>query len=303
MRHNNSPFRTALLVSSLLAATVGHAQCTNLNQYPSNAVTPSADGTVTQITNCSYQTEYSQITGLVAGTGYRFTISDSSHITVHVGVPDGPVLGFGLSPLTVVTTSAQDLYAHWNTNAACGTAGVCKVTTVQRLVGCMPPTVTASTVNDCLNGQFSVNVDVADLGDAPSLSFVYTVNGGGLTVQSGIDAGIHQIGPFTLASLVDLTVVHGDDPNCNVQLLGITDTSCVIVGCGPDTYTYCYGNSETYQRTYQSGSAFPIRLQFNSGGVSPSGNDALVIHDGLSGSDPVLYSGVGDAGDLTGRVA
>ena len=276
------------------------AQCTNAALYPENSVVPNAAGTVTQITGCSYQTEYSHITGVLAGTGYRFTISDSSHITVHQGAYDGPVLTFGYSPLTVVTTSTEDLYVHWNTSSACGNATVCLPTTVQRLLDCVPPTVTATTVNDCLNGQFFVSVDVADPGDAGSLSFAYTVNGGGLSVQGGVVVGNYELGPFPLASIVDLTVVHGGDPDCNVQLLGLTDSSCVIIGCGPETYTHCYGNDETYLRTYQSGSGFPISLFFNSGGVSASGNDALVIHDGLDETAPVLFSGVGNAGDLTG---
>ena len=279
------------------------AQCTNSALYPENSVVPNATGAVTQITGCSYQTEYSHITGLIAGTGYVFTIVDGSHITVRQGVSNGPVLAFGYSPLTVVTTSTDDLFVHWNTNAACGNATICLATTVQRLIDCVPPTVTATTLNDCLNSEFSVNVDVADAGDADSLSFAYTVDGGNLSVQSGIVPGTYELGPFALGALIDLTVVHGDNSDCNVELLNITDTSCVIVSCGPDTYTYCYGNDTDYERTYQSMSTFPVRIQFNSGGVSASGNDALVIHDGLSEYDPVLWSGVGNAGDLTGVTA
>ena len=295
-----NPYTLVLFGFAAILSLRSAAQCTNSALYPENSVVPNATGAVTQITGCSYQTEYSHITGLVAGTGYVFTIVDGSHITVRQGVSNGPVLAFGYSPLTVVTTSTDDLFVHWNTNGACGTATACWVTTVQRLVDCVPPTATATTINDCLNSEFSVNVDVADAGDANSLSFAYTVDGGNLTVQSGIVPGTYELGPFALGALIDLTVVHGDNSDCNVELLNITDTSCVIVSCGPDTYTYCYGNDANYERTYQSASSFPVRIEFNSGGVSASGNDALVIHDGLSEYDPVLWSGVGNAGDLTG---
>lgn len=296
-------YASVLLAFAACATLRSTAQCTNGTLYPQNLVVPGASGAVTQITDCSYQTEYSHITGIIIGTGYTFTIADGSHITIHQGTFNGPVLGFGLSPLTVVTTSTQDLFAHWNTNSACGGASACLVTTVQRLFDCVPPTVTVTTENDCLNDQFFVNVDVADAGDAASLSFAYTVDGGNLSLQSGIVPGAYELGPFSLGALVDLTVVHGDDSNCNVQLLDITDTSCVFVNCGPDTYTHCYGNDETYLVSYQSSSSFPVQLQFNSGAVSASGNDALVIYDGLSDTGPVLFSGVGNAGDLTGVTA
>jgi Secretion system C-terminal sorting domain len=289
-----------LIVLSLLAPVRDLAQCTNGALYPPNAVAPDPGGNLTQITGCSYQTEYSRITGIMAATGYVFAIADGSYITVRGGAVNGPVLSFGYSPLTVVTSSSEDLYVHWNTNAECGTATECLLTTVRRLVGCVPPSVTATTVNHCLSGEFTVNVDVVDAGDATSLSFAYTVNGGGLSVQAGVVPGVYELGPFALGALVDLTVVHGDASDCNVQLSGITDSSCVIIGCGPDTYTYCYGNNDDYLRTYQSASGYPIRVLFNNGEVSPSGNDALVIHNGPSESDPVLFSGVGNAGDLTG---
>lgn len=290
----------ALLVMSTVVVPRVAGQCTNSNLYPANAVVPNASGAVTQITGCSYQTEYSHITGLVAGVGYRFTIVDGSHITVRQGSPTGDVLGFGLSPLTVVTLSSDDLFVHWNTNGACGTATTCLATTVQRLVDCVPPTATTTTLNDCLNGQFSVGIEVASSGDASALSFAYTVDGGNLAVQGGVTPGSYGIGPFDLGAVIDLTVVHGDDSDCNLEIPGITDTSCVVVSCGPDTYTYCYGNDADYERTYQSSTGYPVQLIFNGGGVSPSGNDALVIHDGLSEYGPVLFSGVGNAGDLTG---
>ena len=298
-----NPYALVLFGIASLFSLRSAAQCTNGALYPENSVVPNAAGVVTEITGCSYQTEYSHITGLVAGTGYVFTIVDASHITVRQGVSNGPVLAFGYSPLTVVTTSADDLFVHWNTNAACGTATACLATTVQRLIDCVPPSVTATTINDCLNGEFSVNVDIADAGDANSLSYAWTVDGGNLSVQGGVAEGSYQLGPFALGALIDLTVVHGDNSDCNVDLLNITDSSCVILGCGPDTYTYCYGNDADYERTYQSTSAFPVRIQFNSGGVSATGNDELVIHDGLSEYDPVLFSGVGNAGDLTGVTA
>ncbi len=296
--------RLARLLPSIalsLASIAGSlAQCTNTSHYPNGTIIPDAGGAVTTITTCNWQTEYAEITSIVAGAAYQFTIADGSFITVHQGTYDGAVLGYGLSPLTVVAATNADLFSHWNTNSSCGTAGNCLTTTVQRFLDCIPPTVSYSTESDCTNNEFSVSVLVSDTGDASALAFAYTVNGGNLTVQSGIGLGFHTLGPFPLGAVIDLTVVHGDNSDCNVVINSITSAPCVIESCGPDIYTHCYGNSETYVVHYAGNSTYPLSLSFNSGSVSASGNDMLVIHDGLLVTDPVLFSGVGNAGNLTG---
>jgi hypothetical protein len=295
------PFRNlSLFILTVASISVANAQCTNTTQYPGNSVTPEPGGAVTTITTCSYQTEYSRITGIVAGSAYQFTISDGSYITVHQGSNTGPVLGHGFTPVTVVANTSADLYPTWNVNAACSTASICLTTTVRRFLDCQPPSVTYTTENDCANNGFYVNVLVSDTGDASSLNFAYTVNGGNLQLLTGVGLGNNFIGPFPLDAVIDLTVVHGDNANCNVVFNDITNLPCATESCGPDTYTHCYGNSENYVVHYQGTSSYPLRLQFNSGAVSPSGNDALIIYDGLYTTDPILFSGVGNAGNLTG---
>ncbi len=294
------PFRTLSLFLVSCAALGGFAQCTNNAQYPGISIVPDTSGLLTSITTCSYQTEYSRITDISPFTAYEFAISDGSYITVHQGTFNGPVLGHGISPLSVVTLTGEDLFAHWNINAACSTATVCLNTTVQRVTDCVAPTVAYSTENDCANNGFFLYMLVSDTGDASALSFVYTVNGGNLQVLTGVGSGTTTLGPFPLDAVVDLTVVHGDNANCNVVLNDITNLPCATESCGPDTYTHCYGNSENYVVRYQGTSSYPLSLHFNSGAVSPSGNDALVIRDGLYITDPILFSGVGNAGNLSG---
>jgi uncharacterized repeat protein (TIGR01451 family) len=41
------------------------------------------------------------------------------------------VVAFGSSPLVFINTFTGTLFAHWNTSAACGTASICRTTTVQ----------------------------------------------------------------------------------------------------------------------------------------------------------------------------
>lgn len=289
-----SAFVAVLLPCSMIG------QCTNGSQFPSNLITPDPGGAVTSITNCNWQVEYAGITGIVAGAAYQFTIADGSYITVHQDTPNGAVLGHGYSPVTVVAATNGNLYAHWNVDEACNVAQNCLATTVQRFLDCVPPTVSYSTDNDCANNEFSVFVLVSDTGDASSLSLVYTINGGNLTVQPGVGLGYTALGPFPLGAVINLTVAHGDNSACNVVINGITNLPCAIESCGPDTYTHCYGNSENYVVHYQGTSGAPLSLHFNSGNVSASGNDQLVIRDGLLLTDPILFSGVGNAGNLTG---
>lgn len=298
-------FRPSIILSSaalfLLSHTDGSAQCTNTSPYPPSAITPNGSGAVTTIDPCNWQIEYSTIIGIVAGESYEFAYEGGAWITVHQGTFDGPVIGYGPSPLTVEAIGAGNLYPHWNTDSLCGTAQDCHTSSVQLLgAGCDPPEAGVDVIMDCENAQFNVGVAIVSLGDASSVGLSWAVNGGSPSTLSGLQVGVYQLGPFTNGSLVDLTVVHAQQPACNVQVNDLTNEPCATQSCGPDTYTFCYGNNENYVQSYQGTSTYPLQLQFNSGNVSGSGNDALVIHDGLLPTDPVLFSGVGNAGNLTG---
>lgn len=287
-----------VLVHSLGTAS---AQCTNASQYPPAPATPNPNGQVTSITTCNFQSEYAIITGVVAGVSYQFAYAGGAWVTVHQGTYNGAVLGYGPSPLTVTAATAANLYVHWNTDSLCGTAQQCNESTVQRLgVDCTQPEVSVDVIPDCENNEFSVGVVVINTGDATSVGLSWTVNGGAANNLSGLQAGTYQLGPFANQSLIDVTVVHAEEPGCSVIVNDLTNSPCAIQSCGPDTYVLCYGNNENIVRTYQGTSTYPLQLHFNSGNVSASGNDALVIHDGLQITDPVLFSGVGNAGNLTG---
>lgn len=291
-----------LIPSFFLVSALGlSAQCTNTSPYPPNAITPNGTGAVTVIDPCNFQTEYATIVGITAGASYVFTMDGGAWVTAHQGTFNGAVLGYGPSPLTVEAATAETIYVHWNTDSLCGTAQVCHGTTVQRLgVGCTPPEVSSTLIGDCDNDQFTVQVDVVNTGDATSVGLSWTVNGGAPNNLAGLPAGTYQLGPFANGSFIDVTVVHAEEPGCSVQVNDLTNEPCLTQSCGPDTYTFCYGNNENYIQSYQGNSMWPLRLTFNSGSVSGSGNDALVIHDGLLPTDPVLFSGVGNAGNLTG---
>ncbi len=293
-----------LLAAALLLITpeAAKAQCTNLSPYPVGPITPDTSGLVTTIAECNFMQEYSEITGIVQGEAYRFTVSGGAYITVHQGVYDGPVLGQGASPLTVTAATNEDLFAHWNVDSTCATSIDCQSTTVQLVPECTPPTAVVTTVSDCGNNRFTIVVDVQDLGDATSVGLTWTVNGGAPNSLSGLPAGVYEIGPFVNFTQVDLTVEHAEQPACDVVVNDLTGTPCIIQGCGPDTYSLCFANSSTYQITYQGDSGYPMRLQFNSGGIYEFGGDVFTVYDGLDVMAPVLYTGTGTNGDLTGLV-
>ncbi|MFM1947205.1 MAG: hypothetical protein RL207_1488, partial [Bacteroidota bacterium] len=120
------------------------AQCTNTSAYGS-AVAPTGTA-VTTISTCSYQTEYSTITSVVAGNRYVVTNSAAgSFITIRYATSNGTAVAAGYSPLQFTAPCAGTYYAHWNTNAACGTATNCTTTAIS-CVSCG-----ATNGNQCAN--------------------------------------------------------------------------------------------------------------------------------------------------------
>ena len=108
--------------------------CENTFQYPSATVEASAD--VTEIDDCSFNGDYTEISGVEGGESYEFTAYDDfndeySYITVRSGTSAGDLVGSGFSPLTITATSDDNLFIHWNSDESCGTSGSCLVTTVQ----------------------------------------------------------------------------------------------------------------------------------------------------------------------------
>ncbi len=103
-------------------------QCTNTTAYGSAAAPTSS--TPTSISTCNFQSEYSTVTGIVAGNTYKVTSSCGGYITVRRGTYNGTFVANGNSPLTFTAPVAGTYYFHWNTNAACGTASTCCTTTI-----------------------------------------------------------------------------------------------------------------------------------------------------------------------------
>lgn len=303
------PLRTALAALALSALAAGvHAQgCTNSSQYPGTTIVPSSIGDSTNISTCSFFGEYSVVGPAVAGGNYKFTIGAGGYITVHEGTFDGPVIGAGLSPLTVTAAASDNLFAHWNSDSLCGTASSCQVTSVQFLLDCTPPSATVTATDDCANNQFTLTVNVTSIGDGTGVDLIYNVNSGAdQTAQTGVPVGTYDIGPFTVGDVVNLTVVHSSDPMCNLHLNGLVsqNTCPTIINCGgpPLDQTYCYINNDNNHWHYlRSTPGLPLIIIFSAGTIESANYDHLRIYNGPDNQGTLLYDHViTSQEDLTG---
>jgi len=293
---------TILLASWCLPATMNAQGCTNTSAY--GTATPNADGTLTQISSCSYMSEYSTVNGVVAGANYEFTITGGGYITVREGTPTGPAIAQGYSPLVATATANGSLYPHWTVNDLCATASGCQTTTVQFLLNCVPPSATVTLVDDCANNQYSLDVNVTSVGDGASVDLVYSVNGGPDQTDPGLSTGVHTIGPFTVGQSVDLTVAHATDPMCNRYFTGLgTASNCpIILECGgaPLDQAYCYTNNDNHHWLYQSDNNEQLIMIFSAGSVESSTWDHLRIYNGPNNQSPLLYENPSGTTNIAG---
>ncbi len=111
------------------------SQCTNVNPY--GTIDAPISGTDT-ISTCTYQEEYSTINTVQAASIYQCAILNGGYITIREGSSTGPVIASGISPLTWTSTVAGTYYAHWNTDASCGTAMSCQTTTITYISAAFP---------------------------------------------------------------------------------------------------------------------------------------------------------------------
>ena len=149
----------------------------------------------------------------------------------------------------------------------------------------------------CDLGVYYVNVDITSLGSANDVNI--TNNGGAPTV-SNVGLGSQTVGPFALNTPVQITLVNNGQTGCDGYSPQLVNSPCPLISCGPNTYDYCYGNSEIYEVVYQGNSSYPLILQFNNGGIYQFDGDLLQIYDASNSAGVPIYSGTGVAGDLTG---
>ena len=293
---------SALLLSGMGLPNAAHGQgnCQNASQFPTVATTAGAIGQLVTISTCSFQTEFSEVVGIVAGTTYGFATSIPTYVTLRSGTAGGPVVAQGFAPIFYEAVDGSALFAHWNVNEACATATGCFVTTVEALP-CTPPTVSWTYTENCDFAEFYIDVDVASTGSGSSVNIVWEVFGA-QDVLAGVGPGVYQLGPFFFGDEVALRIEHGSDPICDRDfgVLELFSNCPVLVGCGGPAlaFDYCYDVNDSRSWLYQSAGSGSLILYFTGGTIQTFG-DALRIYDGVDNSGTLLYQNTPASGDLS----
>jgi len=198
--------RMRIFCLMMLAITLSNlsiqAQCTNITAF--GTVTAPGPGVTATITTCLFGGEYTTINSATAATSYTVTGTGGTgnYITIRQGASGGPVIAFGLSPLTWTSTVAGTYYAHLNTDAACGSDFSCHEVTITNNTVASPGctnttafgTVTAPgpgvtvTITTCLFGGEYTTINSATAATS------YTVTGTGgtgnyITIRQGASGG------------------------------------------------------------------------------------------------------------------
>ncbi len=167
---------------------------------------------------------------------------------------------------------------------------------------CVPPEVTYSFTGDCQTGEFYIDLDVASLGDSPSLTIEYELFGFTETFTD-VQVGVLQIGPFYVDEIVNITVIHGGDPACDLTFAGLNPAAdCPFyLACGspPIILNYCYQDDQVTYWIFEGLGDGSLVLNFLSGQIGAG--DTLMVYDGVDADAPLLYQHPGGAlADLSG---
>lgn len=186
---------TTTITCTSCTATVG---CVNTVAYASLVapVTPAPQ----TITTCSYQTEYSTITGIVAGATYTVTNSCGGYITVRHTTYNGTLVAQGSAPLTFTATVAGTYFLHWNTNAACGTSSTCCTTTIACTSCSVSPPAGACTAVNIPSLPVTGQAVVCHGSNLISAPYVTSLCGTATTIYLGGNEALYTVTPTTTGS-------------------------------------------------------------------------------------------------------
>jgi hypothetical protein len=153
-----------------------------------------------------------------------------------------------------------------------------------------PVLATAAATDNCANSQFSVAVNITDLGGAASASVNYSVNGVPQTPVSGVLTGITNLGPFASSAEVSVTVSNGAT-GCTANLGNYYSNCPVTLTCGSTvTVNHCYTNNDPRTWTFSSPVlGETVTVSFVAGTMAP--NDIVRVWDGPDNTGSTLVSG------------
>lgn len=159
-------------------------------------------------------------------------------------------------------------------------------------VDCDPVFANYTVVDDCEEGQFTVNVQVFSLGSADQLTIT---NNGGAPVITAAANGQYTVGPFPNGTVVEVRAENPVNDYCSSVSGPLLSGACPIVDCGPEEYTYCYTDLDLGRWAYAGVSPDDrIGIRFISGSLATG--DQVVVYDGNDEfMSPVLGSASGQS--------
>ncbi|HEX2618095.1 MAG TPA: hypothetical protein VHL57_11170, partial [Flavobacteriales bacterium] len=160
---------------------------------------------------------------------------------------------------------------------------------------CTEPLADFTQITDCSTQSFTITANIYDMGGAASLDIV---NDGGAPPQTVTEANSYVTGPYPIGTPVNVTIVNAASTLCNVSSGPLANDFCGDLGCGPNNYTFCYGDVFDTLMVYQGDSNFPLAILFNAGQIEAC-CDEFIIYDGPDDTYPILYQG-NNGGDMTG---
>ncbi|MBK6776238.1 MAG: proprotein convertase P-domain-containing protein [Flavobacteriales bacterium] len=168
-------------------------------------------------------------------------------------------------------------------------------------IDCVSPVATASQNLNCATGDFTVDVALTSLGNSATVDIVQAVNGGAATVvHNNVSLlQVYVMGPYLSTDVVDLSIVHASNSNCDVDLGSFSaGVDCIQCGAPAESSSYCYVASDNQSWTYFASGTGSLRLRFLRGTLETNAFDDLTIYDGPDNTFPILFANPANTGNL-----
>ncbi|MBK9194405.1 MAG: proprotein convertase P-domain-containing protein [Flavobacteriales bacterium] len=168
-------------------------------------------------------------------------------------------------------------------------------------IDCVSPTATASQNLNCATGDFTVDVNLTSLGNSATVDIVEVVNGGAASVVHN-DVSLLQVyamGPYLSTDVVDLSIVHASNSNCDVDLGTFSaGVDCIQCGAPAESSTYCYVASDKPKLDLLCQWNRHAAVRFLRGTLETNSFDDLTIYDGPDNTYPILFANPANTGNL-----
>jgi hypothetical protein len=257
----------SLLTALLLLVGAVNSQCLMTSAFGTTTA-PTTAGAI-NISTCSFYGEYSTINAVQAATTYICSIAGTGYVTITQGTPTGPIIAFGVGPLSWNSTVAGTYYAHWAQDAACGTSFACLVSTIEYVgpsAACTNPVVAGAAQSSpalaCPSQNINLTLNGATLGSGMTYQWQSSATSGGpWTAIAGATNGSYSTTQTTATYY-----------RCEVICSAGTPAYSTEVYVNMNSFMNCYCNSaatqapwdeEIYNVTVNGGSTDPLYANAN----------------------------------------